>query len=96
MNVRYLEFFVVPRRRAAPKAGAQALLREAEDSGRLCGHQCCSRDLFAFAVQGPAAAMYFCHAWPGMCMIYGFFLTQGFIIKKLCDQRGPVMKGLPF
>lgn len=38
--------------------------------------QCFSRDLFAFAVQGPAEAVYFCRAWPGMCMIYVFFFKK--------------------
>lgn len=80
MNTQNLEFSVLPRRRKAPQAGAWALLRTVA----ICvDTQCCSRDLFAFAVQGPAEAVYFCHGWPGMCMIYVFFfLTRGFVIKE--------------
>lgn len=69
MNIQNLEFSVLPKKREAPRAGAQALLRTVA----ICVDiQCCSRGLLAFAVQGPAEAVYFCHGWPGMCMIYGF------------------------
>lgn len=81
-----------------PKAGAQTLLGEAEDSGRLCGHPVFLQGSVCLAVQGPAEAVYFCRAWPGMCMIYVFFFlkTQGSIIKDLCDYSDLLMKGLPF
>lgn len=80
MNIQNPEFSALPRRREAPRDGPRALLRTVA----ICVDiQCCSRDLFAFAVQGPAEAVDFCHGWPGMCMIYVFFfLTQGFVIKE--------------
>lgn len=80
-----------------PKAGAQTLLGEAEDSGRLCGHPVFLQGSVCLCCAGTRRGCVFLSCLAGNVHDLCFFLkTQGSIIKDLCDYSDLLMKGLPF
>lgn len=76
MIVWYLEFPVLSRMTGAALSWGTCSAEGGGGQWQACVHsQNCFSELFAFTGQGPARAMYFCHAQRGMHMIYEVFLT---------------------
>lgn len=76
MIVWYLEFPVLSRMTGAALSWGTCSAEGGGGQWQACVHsQNCFSELFAFTGQGPARAMYFCHARRGMHMIYEVFLT---------------------